>query len=146
MLRLHDIKEMDLTGFISWEEHFMFPNIKRVSGVNLEETDFDTDLIIVDNDVSDKEMNNIRSLWLDEKYSIVARFMPFMEDYSELSSIERADFLSDKITMIEYIDGDEIVFSLNQGELFFDDKKDGQVSNLFFDFFADINIEKVLKN
>ena len=145
MLRLHDIKEMDLTGFISWEEHFMFPNIKRVSGVNLEETDFDTDLIIVDNDVSDKEMNNIRSLWLDEKYSIVARFMPFMEDYSELSSIERADFLSDKITMIEYIDGDEIVFSLNQGELFFDDKKDGQVSNLFFDFFADINIEKSLK-
>ena len=89
MLRLHDIKEMDLTGFISWEEHFMFPNIKRVNGVNLEETDFDTDLIIVDNDLSDQEMNNIRVLWLDEKYSIVARFMPFMEEYSNLSSAER---------------------------------------------------------
>lgn len=145
MLRLHDIKEMDLTGFIAWENHFSFPNIKRVSGVNLEETDFDTDLIVVDNDISDQEMNNIRSLWLDEKYSIVARYMPTMKEYSELSNAERSDFLSDKITMIEYIYGNEIAFSLNQGNLFFDDSNNGDSVKLFFNFFKDIDVEKSLK-
>jgi hypothetical protein len=141
MLRLYDVKEMDLTGLISWEQHFKLPSVKRANGINLENTDFDTDLIVVDNDISDKEMNNLRSLWLDEKYSIVARFMPVMHEYSHLSNAERSDFLSDKITMIEYISGDEITFSLNQGELFFDDKKNGEISEKFFNFFKDINID-----
>lgn len=145
MLRLHDIKEMSLSGLIVWERHFLYKNISKVIGINTEESDFDTDLISVDNDMSDKEMNNLHSLWLDERFSIVARFMPYIDDYSEISQMERSDFLSDKITMIEYVHGDEIVFSLSQGNLFFDDKKDGMVSKSFFEFFENIDVENSLK-
>lgn len=127
MLKLQDIKEMDLSGFISWEAHPIKENIRRISSVSIEPMDYDTDLVPLEYDITDSELNNLRSLWIDEKHFIVARTMPFLHEYASLSEADRADFLSDKVTMIEYIHGDSLVLSLNQGELFYHDEKDGEV-------------------
>lgn len=144
MLNIYNIKEMAKDGEIEWipiAENFK--KIYRIVPTSVDVGDFLD--IEVDNDVSDNELNNLRSLVFDSKNNIISRFMPYLKDYSELTNVERSDFLSDKVTMIEYIYGKEVAFNLYQGNVLAFDKNNGNDVNLFYSFFESLDIKLDMK-
>lgn len=119
---------------------FDYANVIEEQGFKKVLIRFHQNVESMDNEDDKERLFNLHNVVLDDNGSVVCRGLPFFAKYDKLSRTQQIDFLSDKMTMIEFIQGDRVNVTFINNKMFISSNSDEAREKLI-----QKNIEPVLK-